>query len=299
MTSRNYCFTLNNYEDSDLENLQNPDTLSLCSYLIYAKEVGESGTPHLQGYVVFHKPTRLSACKKFLPRAHFEVRKGSHLQALKYCQKPDTPKEDIFIHENLNKEKKVTPHAEALAADSYEEACAILMAKAPRDWLISGERMRSSLKRKFQPDIVPYVPIHDITDFKAPTYLTDWVDMIKPSRTPFLLLKGPTQLGKTAWARSLFPLHIYWKGMISLDTWNPNAKLLIFDDFEWKFMPQPKSFLTQAGEAIVTDKYRKKKTIIVNMPAIYICNEMPQWTEEEKDYFLQNCYPVTIKEKLY
>lgn len=64
--------------------------------------------------------------------------------------------------------------------------------------------------------------------------------------------------------------------MVNLDEWNPEGKLLIFDDFEkWEFVPNPKGYLTQAGQCTVTDKYRKKRTIIVNMPAIFLCNEMP------------------------
>lgn len=81
--SRNWCFTLNNYTDDD-ENIIGG---WLCKYLIYGKEVGQNGTPHLQGYVEMGKPTRLSGMKKMHPRMHFEKRMGTQEQAITYCKK--------------------------------------------------------------------------------------------------------------------------------------------------------------------------------------------------------------------
>jgi len=43
-----------------------------------------------QIYACFNKPVRLSALKKWLPKAHWEARRGSHAQAKAYCQKEDT-----------------------------------------------------------------------------------------------------------------------------------------------------------------------------------------------------------------
>lgn len=49
--ARNYCFTLNNPTDREIEALQAADT----KYVVYQHERGENGTHHLQGYVVFSK----------------------------------------------------------------------------------------------------------------------------------------------------------------------------------------------------------------------------------------------------
>ena len=56
-------------------------------YLVIGKEIGESGTPHLQGYVVFDQPVRLNALKRISPRAHFEIAKGTTEQNRTYCTK--------------------------------------------------------------------------------------------------------------------------------------------------------------------------------------------------------------------
>lgn len=81
--SLGWCFTLNNPQEEDsIEELK-----VAAQYLICAKEVGEEGTPHIQGYTFFKSKKSLAQLKKFLPRAHFEAQKGSFEQAIDYCKK--------------------------------------------------------------------------------------------------------------------------------------------------------------------------------------------------------------------
>lgn len=58
-----------------------------CSYLLYGREVGEQGTPHLQGYVVFESRRTLQFVRNISPNAHWETRRGSARQAIDYCKK--------------------------------------------------------------------------------------------------------------------------------------------------------------------------------------------------------------------
>ena len=55
--------------------------------MIIGREVGQEGTPHLQGYVIMEKKTTLVEMKKLFPRAHLEVAKGSPEQNKIYCSK--------------------------------------------------------------------------------------------------------------------------------------------------------------------------------------------------------------------
>lgn len=76
-------FTLNNYTEQEVERIKELDV----DYIVFGKEVGEQGTPHLQGYLYVRKRLRLGGCKKLIPRAHFEPQKGSFEQAIEYCKK--------------------------------------------------------------------------------------------------------------------------------------------------------------------------------------------------------------------
>lgn len=59
-------------------------------YLVYQRERGENGTEHFQGYVEMVKRATLSTMKAWLPRAHFERRRGTQKQARDYCMKEES-----------------------------------------------------------------------------------------------------------------------------------------------------------------------------------------------------------------
>uniref|UniRef100_UPI004048C459 hypothetical protein n=1 Tax=Flavobacterium sp. TaxID=239 RepID=UPI004048C459 len=81
MQSKHWCYTINNYKDEDLV-----EDMALFEYHVVGREIGDSGTPHLQGYVVFKKIQRLTGVLKHFPRAHLEVKKGTPQEAADYCK---------------------------------------------------------------------------------------------------------------------------------------------------------------------------------------------------------------------
>lgn len=82
--SRRWCFTLNNPLVATLELLQeNPSV----TYGVVGREVGDSGTPHLQGFLYFGANKRLAAVRGVLAEAHWEVARGSIDQNRVYCTK--------------------------------------------------------------------------------------------------------------------------------------------------------------------------------------------------------------------
>lgn len=90
--SRSWCFTTNNYSAEDVIRVEEVATLT--SYLVYGKEIGEKGTPHLQGYMYFDNAKSFSKIQKIMPKGtHLEVAKGSADQASTYCKKDQDYKE--------------------------------------------------------------------------------------------------------------------------------------------------------------------------------------------------------------
>lgn len=84
--SKRWVFTLNNY--TNIEEVALTDVLSSTRYYIYGREVGESGTPHLQGFVIFGSNQRLGALRRrFNNRIHWEIARGTSQQARDYCKK--------------------------------------------------------------------------------------------------------------------------------------------------------------------------------------------------------------------
>lgn len=84
MQGCNWVFTLNNPQPEE-----NPSFWP-SRYVVYQLERGEEGTPHYQGYIVFYSNKTLSAVKKINPRAHWDLRRGTHDEARAYCTKEDT-----------------------------------------------------------------------------------------------------------------------------------------------------------------------------------------------------------------
>ncbi len=87
LTSRAWCFTLNNYVDSDIDTISKVE----CVYLVVGKEIGEQGTKHLQGFIVFLWQKTMSSVKKCFnnSRVHLEIksRYSTFVDASNYCKK--------------------------------------------------------------------------------------------------------------------------------------------------------------------------------------------------------------------
>lgn len=85
--AKRWVFTLNNYTQNDVARLRNLDGGVFC-YLVFGREIGASGTPHLQGFCHFRTRKRLRQVRELIsPRAHFEVARGSDGSNRTYCIK--------------------------------------------------------------------------------------------------------------------------------------------------------------------------------------------------------------------
>lgn len=83
--SRGWCVTVNNPTEED--ELAAFSCADICKYCVFGREVGESGTPHLQGYVYFDTLKSLNQVSMLFPRGHIEKQRGTCEQAAEYCKK--------------------------------------------------------------------------------------------------------------------------------------------------------------------------------------------------------------------
>lgn len=89
MQSKYWCFTFNNYEENDVNTLEQTLRNAGVTYYVFGREVGESGTRHLQGYLEFSRKKRFNTVKQVIgfDRIHLECRRGNATQASEYCKK--------------------------------------------------------------------------------------------------------------------------------------------------------------------------------------------------------------------
>lgn len=187
--ARNLCFTINNYSDSEIDALK---AWNQVQYLVVGKEVGESGTKHLQGYVEFVSSKKFETIKKYLPRAHLEVRKGTAMQAANYCKKDG----DFIEQGKISNQGKRT---------DIDVAC---------DMIIAGRKMKDVALA--HPST--YVKFHKgLTAFKS--IILDPRNQV-PTVT---VLYGPTGVGKSKLAREMIEGDYY--------TWGPEQDKW-FDGYE-------------------------------------------------------------------
>jgi len=85
---RSYIFTLNNYTDEEISQLSSGDY----TYIVWGREVGESGTPHLQGFVHFENAKTMSAVHKIKGWKRSALQPSvKPLSAIDYCKKGEQP----------------------------------------------------------------------------------------------------------------------------------------------------------------------------------------------------------------
>jgi len=105
---RRLCFTLNNYSNTEIQVLEQLISQTSRYKIIFGYEVGENGTPHIQGYIesANGRPKNFSVWKNVLgDRCHIEKARGNRQQNIEYCSKdgnfmssfPKTMKELVMV----------------------------------------------------------------------------------------------------------------------------------------------------------------------------------------------------------
>lgn len=104
---KKYDFTYNNYDKSKLENL-GTFLKSLCCKYAFQEEIGDQGTPHLQGCIWLKKAARMTELLKHPELAHCSFRKiRSWEHASVYCTKEDTRAGAVYVHNVAKPRRKI------------------------------------------------------------------------------------------------------------------------------------------------------------------------------------------------
>jgi hypothetical protein len=220
-SSRRWIFTLNNYSEEEEVILQELP----CVYMVYGREKGENGTPHLQGFVTFNGMKRLSGMKKINKRAHWEPAKSISRINREYCLKGSQPKPEW---DELN----TSGPSYGLDVDSFERG------KCPNqgqrsdiesacDRIDAGTSMRDVAKE------FPATFVHNYRGLTAYQLITT-LNPYHSETTRGIWIWGKTGLGKSSqvWKQygdSLFdkPQNKWWDGYAGEET-------VLLDDFDKK-----------------------------------------------------------------
>lgn len=177
-----WCFTLNNYTESEVSSIV-PVLSDSCRVAFFAKEVGESGTPHLQGYLEFKKKSRpLSVFKSVCDRFHWEKAKGSKDDNLKYCTKSS----DLFFFVGLPKPIRTIKPEQFY---NYQKEIYDLIQTEPDDrtihwyWEDEGHTGKSSFTK--------YLVIHHkaiVLSGKASDCFNGVLDLVKKGEIPEIII---------------------------------------------------------------------------------------------------------------
>lgn len=286
---------------------------------IVARELHEDGHPHIHILLICSKELNIRDPRYFdslagsyetpvLGNPHkFHANVGS-VRKFQACI-TYTRKSADYLEDNMGRHAQSTRSGSKNVvfqllreSSSVKEAMDTLLEEDPRSFFLYGSQVSSNLIRIHGTPKPEYTPHSSFTcSFVLPPSIEEWYNQyFTPQELPrrkCLILVGATQLGKTAWARSL-GVHCFWRSLFNSDNWHPDAKYLVFDDIEWQFIPNKKQLLTAMGECTITDKYRGKKNIINYKPAIVCCNNMPVFGDDQ-DYWEANSVIVHIDSPLF
>lgn len=295
--AKRWAFTLNNYTDDDIQRLSGP--LENVAYIIFGKEVGEQGTPHLQGTVVFTKPTYLRPAKGIIGEAHFSVCRDLKA-SIAYCKKegdytevgvpPDQSNgggkkrtADRISDDDLLEDFKVDVANGLTAIADIREKHSIVCARFPgfvRDYLQDNQKKTARL--------VEALPLRDWQQVL-------YQQLLKPAdaRKIFFIVDTTGNTGKSWFARYYCDYHgnaqiiIPGKKADMAFAVDPTKKVFFFD------CPRSKQgeyilydFLEEMKNGcIFSPKYESKMKTLDTPHIVVLMNERPDQTKLSADRY--------------
>lgn len=279
---RNVCFTCNNYTEDRYCELLN---LDIWKYIVIGKEVGDSGTPHLQGYGTLKKQTTYSKIQTLLKGCHVEGRKGTHKQAAQYCKKdglfeeageapaPGT-RNDLEVF-------KATVKSGITDLKRLREDYSDIFAKYPRFCL---DYVGDNLQRE-KPEA------HPLREWQADLFKE--LKLPPDDRSIHFFVDKEGNSGKTWFAKYylyLFPQSFYLRPTKHADmafAIPEDTRVLFLDCTRQQVEHLPYTFLEACKDGLVfSSKYESRMKVFKNMHIVVFMNQDPDMEKLSADRYI-------------
>lgn len=223
--ARYWVFTLNNYTDDEEQFIRAlvSSEDNCIGYLAYGREVGENGTPHLQGHLELTKRQTLRQVKAVLSqRAHLEVRKGTFEDSEEYC----------------SKEGDFHSFGARLSAGQGKRTDLDHLAEAIREGGRKRELAETYGKEfiKYRRGIDQYYDLFACRRFEIFHGPFRWAHTISDNRAT--IFYGAAGIGKTEYAKHLLPKALFVSHLDDLGGFNEDYEGIIFDDMSFVHLPR-------------------------------------------------------------
>lgn len=211
--------------------------------MIYGREVGAGGTPHVQGYLELSSRKTLNSLKSFLLSTgitispHLEVRRGSAAQASEYCRKENEWLEFGTISEDHSGRRTDLEQIRADIVDGVSER------EIAESHFAQWVRYRAAF-REYRSMLL---------EVREPEYALDsFAWNVVPDWSRSIILHGASGIGKTEYAKALLGEgYLLVSHMDELSRFDETVHSgIIFDDMDFKHFPRTAQIhLMDQGEA--------------------------------------------------
>jgi len=184
-------------------------------YGIYQYEKGESGTPHIQAFIIYKNSKRFKNVKQDFPTAHIITPNGSNIENRDYCTKKDG---------RLAEPVEIGEFAEMRSRNDIVEFLELVKLGASNVML---KNLFPTLYAQYKPDA--------IEKFRQDELKEQYGQKFRDIQVTFIY--GNTRLGKTTYVYDKYPL----KDICRVNNYErgtfedyQNQKILVLDEFTGK-----------------------------------------------------------------
>jgi hypothetical protein len=230
--SRGWSIVINNYTDQCVAHVKDMFETKLgIDYGCFGLEVGEKGTPHIQGYLYVKNKISFKKLKATFPTAHLEPTRGTSLQNRQYCAKTrdidEVPNEIFWETGHLPQHQgKRTDWEEILEMIQNQETDQSILKRFPGHFIRNQQGIRSARRIMMRNQIPP--------KYSLSSFPEQWRTLSEFDWKKSLILWGPSGVGKTCFARALLPKALWVRHKDTLVDYNPvDYDGIIFDDMNF------------------------------------------------------------------